>query len=380
MRVGYVVGGLGRGGAELQLLHLASGLVRRGHEAHVLAYNGPSTLDDDFRAAGVAVDTEHWPTRVAKFRAVRAWLRRTQPDVVHGVMKRASGVTLLARLPLRRPPVVASDMSTATYRARSAIMTASLVSFGLADVIVTETDLNRTNLERLGPWLRGKTVVVRNGLDTHRFSPMTGARERADGVFRFCVVGTVYAVKNPRRVIEAVAELLRRGRHDVRVDWYGRLGLGHGDPTAQGEQAVAYARACGVERHVVFHGDTREIEAAYRRSDALLHASVQEGFPNAVAEGMACGLPVVVSRVADLPLVVAEARNGYVFDETDAIAMADAMERMMLLTSEERRTMGAHSRELAVRWFGMERFLDEFEGLYAAIANGAAATQFTPAR
>lgn len=380
MRVGYVVGGLGRGGAELQLLHLTSGLVRRGHEAHVLAYNGPSTLDDDFRAAGVAVEAEHWPTRLAKLGAVRAWLRSTRPDVVHGVMKRASAVTLLARLPTRRPPVVASDMSTATYRARSAIMAASLVSFGLADLLVTETDLNRVNLERLGPWLRGKTVVVRNGLDTQRFSPASQAPERADGTFRFCVVGTVYAVKNPLRVIEAVAELVRRGRHEVRVDWYGRLGLGHGEASVQGEQAVAYARACGVERHVVFHGDTPEIESAYRRSDALLHASVQEGFPNAVAEGMACGLPLVVSRVADLPLVVAEAHNGYVFDETDAVAMADAMERMMALASEERRAMGTRSRELAVRWFGMERFLDDFETLYTALACGAAATQFTPAR
>lgn len=38
----------------------------------------------------------------------------------------------------------------------------------------------------------------------------------------------------------------------------------------------------------------------YQRADALVRVSVQEGIPNAVVEGVACGLPIVVSRVSDL--------------------------------------------------------------------------------
>jgi hypothetical protein len=83
VRIGYVVGGLGRGGAELQLLRLASGMVARGHGAHAIAYSGPSAPDDDSRAAGVAVVAERRETRGGKVGAVRAWLGATRPDVVH---------------------------------------------------------------------------------------------------------------------------------------------------------------------------------------------------------------------------------------------------------------------------------------------------------
>lgn len=367
MRIGYVVGGLGRGGAELQLLRLASGMVARGHDVHVVAYNGPAALDEAFRAAGVTVVAERRATRGGKVGAVRAWLRSTRPDVVHAVMKRASSVTVMARWPRRAPPVIASDMSTATYRSRAPVLLGSLVAFAWADRVVTQTDLNRASLERLAPWLRGKTVVVRNGLDTERFAPARRPPPEPGDPFVFCVVGTVYAVKNPLRVIEAAAELRRRGEERFRVDWFGRLGLGTGAAATDGERARAYARERGVAEHVVFHGDTPDIERAYRGADALLHASIQEGFPNAVAEGMACGLPIAVSRVSDLPQIVAEARNGFVFDETDPTAIADAMAQLMHTAAEERAGMGARSRELAVRWFRFERFLDDAEALYGAL-------------
>ena len=238
-----------------------------------------------------------------------------------------------------------------------------LGAFVLADQVVTEIELNRANLERLAPWLRGKTMIVRNGLDTARFVPNVarGARTH-DEPFRFCVVATLSVVKNPLRVVAAVAELRRRGHERFRVDWYGRDGLP--ERVNLGGIARAQAATLGLHDHLVFHGDAPCIERAYRRSDALLHASVAEGFPNAVSEAMACGLPIAVSRVSDLPQVVAEAQNGIVFDETDPTSMADAMEHMMTLPHDELAAMGSRSRALAVHWFGSERYIAEYEDLY----------------
>ena len=368
MKIGYVVGALVRGGAELQVLRLAAGLVARGHEVHVFAYGGPSALDDDFRSAGVTVVAERLETRAQKVRSVRGWMRRLDLDVAHAVLKRASTVSLLARWAARRPAVVVTDYSSATYGRRGVFFWSSLVAFAWADRVVTEIDLNRASLERLAPWLRGKVEVVRNGLDTDRFAPDGAAAQHRGGPFTFCVVATVSTVKNPLRVIDAAAELRRRGHTDFRVSWYGRDGVRQGQNI--GERARVHAAARGVADRVVFHGDTPQIERAYLSADALLHASVHEGFPNVVAEGMACGLPIAVSRVSDLPRIVAEARNGFVFDETDPSAIADAMERLMALPPDERAAMGARSRELAVRWFRAERFIDAFEDLYRTLSTG----------
>jgi glycosyltransferase involved in cell wall biosynthesis len=359
---------MGRGGAQLQLVHLADGLVRRGHEIEALAYVRESELDDHLRSAGVRLTVDVQGNRLDKWRRARRWLRQGRFDVVHALLIQASSLALLARWPARRPPIVATDFSTATFGGHHLGNRMFLATFALADAVVTETEVNHRHLERLVPTLRAKTHVIRNGIDAERFAP-TGEPRPADRPFTFCVVASVYGVKNPLGVIDAVAELTRRGHTAFRVDWYGRMGIpGSGE---DGREAVAHALARGVGDHVTFHGDTPDVERAYRRSDALLLGSFREGFPNAVSEGMACGLPIVVSRVSDLPQVVAEANNGHLFDPADAASIADAMERMMRTPPEERAAMGRRSRELALRWFAMDRFVDRHEALYREVSGRA---------
>lgn len=367
MKIGYVIGALGRGGAELQLMRLAEGLTRRGHHVHLLAYDDASPFDDDLRRASVTVTVGRQPrSRWAKIRTVRRWLADNDFDVVHAILERASSLTVLARQPRRRPPVVVTDISTATYETRAAAWI-TLLTYAGADRVVTENEVNRANLDQKAPWLRGKTRLIRNGLDVARFAPAADSPsvDAAGAPFVFCIVGTVHAPKNPFRVIDAVAELARRGHAAFRVDWYGRLGLRANSPEAG--RILAYAYEHGVTDHLVFHGDVAGVDGAYRRSDALLHVALREGFPNAVAEGMASGLPIVVSGVSDLPLLIAEADNGYLVDETDPASIADGMERMLTTPRSARADMGRRSRELAIRWFAMKRYVDDYENLYVEV-------------
>lgn len=348
----------------MQMMRLAGGLAARSHQVEVLAYSGASPLDQDLENAGVRVHAVHATSRLSKIRAARGWLTGFRPDVVHGIMKRASSVAVLARIGMPSMRVVATDMSTATFVPNSVALRLSLLVFAGADSVVTQTEVNKRNLISLAPWLRSRTVVVRNGVDTERFAPSQGT-DRSDAPFTFCVLGTVYDVKNPEAVIRAVKELLDRGAREFRVEWYGRLGLdADTEHRRDTNSALRLAAELNVETNIRFHGQTKDVERVLQTSDALLHASVQEGFPNAVVEGMACGLPIVVSRVSDLPLVVHEARNGFVFDERDVSAIADAMEQMMATSKVERQAMGTRSRALAVRWFGLVRFIDDFEQLY----------------
>jgi glycosyltransferase involved in cell wall biosynthesis len=185
------------------------------------------------------------------------------------------------------------------------------------------------------------------------------------------VLGTVYPVKNPVRVVEAAALLRDRGAGEFHIDWYGRRGLmGDEVPSDDYRAAVARAEELGLGAHVTFHGQVTDVAKALREANALLHVSLQEGFPNAVVEGMASGLPLVVSRVSDLPLVVAEAHNGTVVDQLSPASIADGMLRIMSTPEAELAAMGQRSRDLAAVWFGHERFVSDFEALYARLVDG----------
>lgn len=367
VKVALVIGRLGHGGAERQLMRLAAGLAKRGHEVSVMAYDGPSPLDAELTSAGVHVETVEAVSRSAKVHNTRRWVRGFRPDIVHGFMKRASSVAVLACLGQRtRPRLLTSDMSTATYARHRPVLWGALLLYAFADGVVTQTEENRRSLELLAPWLRRRVAVVRNGVETSAFAGPIG-RPRA-GPFRFCVVGTVYSVKNPVRVVEAAASLRDRGAGGFHIDWYGRRGLmGDEAPSDDYRAAITRVEALGLEAHVTFHGQVTDVAKALREADALLHVSLQEGFPNAVVEGMASGLPIVVSRVSDLPLVVAEAENGTVVDQLSSASIAEGMARIMSTPETELAAMGRRSRDLAARWFGHDRFVSDFEALYARL-------------
>jgi len=371
VRIGYLIGALGAGGAERQVAELAGRLAERGHVVEVLAYDGTGVFDNLVTRRGGTLRHLDGGSKARKVRLVRRWLQSFQPAVLHGVMKRASSLAILATLPTRRIPVVATDMSTATYARYKPSLWASLVLFHMASRVVTQTETNRRSLLRLAPLLGRRVTVVRNGVDVTRFSPDPPQSHSRD-VFRFVCVGKVSRVKNPVRVVEAARVLRERGLGPFCVDWIGRFTTGRrGGLMESYQQAKERVRRYGLENVVRFLGETMEIEKEYRSGDAILHASVQEGIPNAVIEAMACGLPVVVSRVSDLPAIVEQARNGFLCDSHDPRSIANAMEKMLETKVEDRLAMGERSRELAVTWFGMDRFVTDFEALYLDLIGAA---------
>jgi glycosyltransferase involved in cell wall biosynthesis len=64
-------------------------------------------------------------------------------------------------------------------------------------------------------------------------------------------------------------------------------------------------------------------------SDVLCLPSLNEGLPNVALEAMACGLPVVASRVGGVPEIVHEGVNGFLVAPSDPNALAEALRRAL---------------------------------------------------
>jgi glycosyltransferase involved in cell wall biosynthesis len=96
-----------------------------------------------------------------------------------------------------------------------------------------------------------------------------------------------------------------------------------------GGSALSQLRACaesaGVADRVVFHGaqsHARVLELL-KRADILCHVTASEGFPKAVLEALASGLPVITTRVSVLPILIRGA--GVVLQESTPEATAEAV-------------------------------------------------------
>jgi glycosyltransferase involved in cell wall biosynthesis len=110
-----------------------------------------------------------------------------------------------------------------------------------------------------------------------------------------------------------------------------------------------------------------EAARAYAAADLFLMPSRAEAFGMMAIEAMACGIPVIVADGTALPDVVKAPEIGVSVPQGDPAALARAI-GTLLADPDDRRRRGALGRDLAVRDYTFERYLQDHLRLYAALA------------
>ncbi len=158
--------------------------------------------------------------------------------------------------------------------------------------------------------------VMRNGVDLERFKPLPQGECRRELGFpeagRLLVsIGNLVELKGHHLVIDALAEL-----PDVRLVIIGDGEMRH--------ELEASAVSRGVADRVTFAGTrpNAELSRWFGAADALVLASSREGWANVLLEAMACGTPVVATRVGGTPEVVASPDVGELIEERSASGIA----------------------------------------------------------
>jgi glycosyltransferase involved in cell wall biosynthesis len=205
-----------------------------------------------------------------------------------------------------------------------------------ARFVVCISDYARSQLMALvGPEHWDTLRVVHCGVDLSRFPfvDRTG-RERAREIL---TVGSAEPRKGQALLIEAVAALRERG-----VD--ARLTIVGGG--AQLEELRMLASRLGVAGDVDFSGAVGqgEIGEYYERADAFAMASFAEGIPVVLMEAMASGLPVVSTHIAGIPELISDGEAGYLVPPGRVDVLADALERVLSASADERAAMGRTGR------------------------------------
>jgi teichuronic acid biosynthesis glycosyltransferase TuaC len=162
-----------------------------------------------------------------------------------------------------------------------------------------------------------RVTSLRNGVDLELFQPVErdAVRERLGlAHFTLLAVGHLVPVKAQQLAVAALAEL-----PDVRL-----LIAGDGPNRGMLEQL---ARELGVADRLTMLGalPQAQLRDYYGAADALVLPSEREGWANVLLEAMACGTPVIASRVWGTPEVVAAPEAGLLMDQRSPAGLARAV-------------------------------------------------------
>jgi glycosyltransferase involved in cell wall biosynthesis len=212
-----------------------------------------------------------------------------------------------------------------------------------------------------------------NGVDLDRFRPADAAERAAirrrlgipADTIAILFVGFFSAEKGPQRLFAAWRALPAPLRAASTLVFVGQTTLPHIEVDPAIVEDIR-RQAAGIGARPVFVERTHEIEDYYRAADLFVLASTREGCPVALLEAMACGLPVISTRLPGATdMIVDEGRNGRLVAPGSEDALRAALERM-LADMDAARAMGARARETADATFSLERTARAYLDIYRA--------------
>lgn len=191
---------------------------------------------------------------------------------------------------------------------------------------------------------KGKcSIIPGSGVDTHAFSPI--AKTKEDNYFRFILVARMLKDKGIVEFAEAFC-LLRQKYPHVKAYLLGPIGIEN--PTAITKQEMH----CLVEeKGVVYLGSSDGVAMILASMDCVVLPSYREGTPKSLLEAAAMEKPIVTTNVAGCKDVVEDGINGFLCKAKSIDSLYAAMEKIVLLSKEERERMGKEGREKILKTF-----------------------------
>jgi glycosyltransferase involved in cell wall biosynthesis len=366
IRVSFLIPTLAVGGAEVQLVRLANSLDRRRFSPSIICLFRGSGLED-IVASDVPViksdlalaSSRSVPVRgLAGGRIVASLvrtLRRQRPHVLHAYLPVAYVLGAVAAWPLRVPVIVAGRRGLTSYE-----------TYGparwLARFANQVIDMQICNSQAVRDWAIAKehlplarTRVIHNGIDLPARDPAARIPDewRSNGVIAGMVANLI-RYKGHREVLEAVS-MVARTHPTFRL-----VLIGDGRERAA---LVELVRELGIAKNIVFAGTRDPADVHVHAFDFTILGSSEEGFPNAIMESMAHGVPVIATSVGGVTELVTDGVHGRLVPYGDPPAMAAAI-IWMIDHPAERRRMGETARSRIAAEFSIARMVKATEAVY----------------
>jgi glycosyltransferase involved in cell wall biosynthesis len=279
-----------------------------------------------------------------------------RPDIVQGWMYHGDLAAFLALILSGRRRATrlvwnirSSSLDFSQYgRLLRLVVRACVALSAFPDLVIANSKAGMDAHRGLGYRPR-RSEIVPNGIDLERYKPDPRARA---------------AVRSELDIPENVILLAHVARVDPMKDHKTFLFAMKKMPDVQALMIGRGTENLPVPPHVRGLGRRADIPRLLAAADFVVSSSAfGEGFSNAIAEGMACGLPPIATSVGDAPTIIGD--TGWVVSPRDPEALAEAIRKLIQESPDQRANRGARARARIGQYFSLDCALARFAEVYA---------------
>src|SRR5712671_1444774 len=355
VRVAHLIYGLGLGGPEQLVVHLAAHSRARGIESSIVALGHDGPMGDLARKQDVEV--ELLPAdgmSLPALMGIRRELEKRGASVLHAhdLGPWLNGVAVRALRPKTRVMATFHEQRAPQGKKRHAAALAARAT----DVLVACGDKVREDILGWAP-TGARVPVIENGITPAAFTPRNASRSELrvpEGAITVGYVGGLREIKGPDRLLEAFLDRCA-GRPDVHLYLIGE------GPLEGPLRAAAQGHA-----NVHFTGLIPNAARLLPALDVYAQTSLSEGRSLSMLEAMAAGLPTLAHDLVPVAEIHGHEETALLVPPGDRIALGSALLRLAG-DPELRARLGARAAERARR-HSIEPMVDAYETLYRELA------------
>jgi len=371
LRVAFVAGTLGQGGAEKQLVYMVRALLQAGVDVRVYALTRGELHQPALKALGVEPT---WVGRhghpLARLTSLALALRHFRPHVLQSAHFFTNlYVGLLA--PMFRAVGIGAIRNDMPHEMEANPFWGKWLLTKVEALVANSHEAVRSAIQ-LGVGQERMhclpNIIDLSEFDRHSQHAATLLPQNLASRTVVATVGRLVPAKRFDRFIEALA-IAREQAPEL-------LGCIVGDgPERERLQALAQEKGL-VDEHLLFLGRRHDVPALLRQAQMLALTSDHEGFPNVLLEAMAARLPVVTTPAGDSARVVRDGVTGYVLPFDDVRGFAN---RLVELAQSPalRSTLGNEGRALVEREYSREGLAASLLSIYLRTATQSGSHRLT---
>lgn len=328
-RILHVIDSLDLGGAQVVLENLIRHGDRRRFTFEAAAMHGRGVFWDRFSALGVPLHSLSFHHQVPLYVPRLAWLCLTRRyDVIHTHLLAANVIAKpVAAVCGVRVRINHDHCNDKLTDPRPWALSADRVTNRFSTHVIAVSNSTRDFLVEKEGVPKSRTTTIHNGIDLEKYQPRPEERARARerwnlpmDAFVVAGIGRLTYQKNFALFLEIAAEIVRRHPQAV------FLLAGTGEDEAA---LKAQAETLGLGDRVRFLGYVGDMPALWPALDCLLLTSRYEGLPITILEAMACGVPMVASRLDGMIEILTDEHNADLVPPGEPAPYAERLSRLI---------------------------------------------------